>query len=536
MIVNNVTLVFLPSGAPAGEATTAPNQQIYLDLTPGTMTRVQSNAQGRIVGVSPPGSQIGLDDSRTYQVVVSPSAITPPPSASQGVATRVVGGRLSVAPKIAVKINRSAGSNANLACVLQIGGTSTNLSTTASGLLISNDPTPGEVLVRCDTLLLRTAGGTNPSVTLSTTPQTPVRGSSATIEPNVPPATKGFKVTKWEYDISHTNPGNGSAQTANVVRPGNEDASNFDRHWRGEFCASGTARMHFVAGAVVRAAGNGAVNVTLNAVDPVEVTLDVSVDARTGNSWTTTLHENPVGSISTAISHFHDVGVHEWTPGNWTASAPHRVTSGPNRGCRFLTRASTSFTSTPKINANLTNTGSAFSQAQDKAYLTSPGPVRVIPRNLYSVGAGGTITETPAGSVGAHFNISGSYTMSPHCIDQPTLLSGTRRHEFEDPAPDEKSHKGNCLKALRALEPVKYAEALVQVPSAQLNFSQLFRDRITAVANVAATHDIVDEAQTAANHSVTLVSGQSIIDVNADSSGNLIGPVWNPTTNAQLTN
>ena len=191
------------------------------------------------------------------------------------------------------------------------------------------------------------------------------------------------------------------------------------------------------------------------------------------------------------------------------------------------------FTSSPEINAALGNAASAFSQAQDKAYLTSPPPVRVIPRNLYTVGAGGAITETPANSIATHFGITGNYMFFPHCIDQPRLLSGTRRHEFEDPPLLAKSRKGNCLKALRALDPVKFAEALVNLPGGSLNLARSFQTRVTLVSSVAATHSVVDEAQTRASNTLSFTA-DTILGVNSDNSGALIGPAWNPSTNSQL--
>jgi hypothetical protein len=342
-------------------------------------------------------------------------------------------------------------------------------------------------------------------------------------------------VTEWKYDISHTNPGPAAtarAVTATVTRPATESATTFDQNWQGVICAAGTVKTKFVAGTVVRASGDTAVSAALQAVDPVEITLAVDVSARTGAAWTTTLTEKPVEDLNRAISSFQDTGEHAWDlafPGLPTATS---VAAGPNRGCQFLPSAAATFTSTPRINKALSDATSTFSQAQDKARLIAPAPIRIIPRNLYTVGAGGAITQTPPDSIATHFGITGTFMFTPHMIDQPRLLSGTRRHEFEDPG--QISHKGNCLKALRALEPVQFAEALVRVPGASLNFNTLFQARLTMVSNVAPTHNVVDEAQTKTDHQVRFIAGQQILDVNADNSGNLIGPVWNPTTDQML--
>jgi hypothetical protein len=83
VLVNNVNLVFLPAGAPALEAVSAPNQHVYIDLTAGSMTHVQSNAAGRIIGVPPAPAAVALDDARDYHVVVSPTALPTTPTVAR---------------------------------------------------------------------------------------------------------------------------------------------------------------------------------------------------------------------------------------------------------------------------------------------------------------------------------------------------------------------------------------------------------------------------------------------------------------------
>ena len=83
------------------------------------------------------------------------------------------------------------------------------------------------------------------------------------------------------------------------------------------------------------------------------------------------------------------------------------------------------------------------------------------------------------------------------------------------------------------------------MPGVALNLAGLFQARINLVAGigannrvdpngVAATHNIIDEAQTRTDNALRFVSAATIFDVNADNSGALIGPAWNPSTNAQL--
>src|SRR5262249_50882193 len=160
-------------------------------------------------------------------------------------------------------------------CVLKIGAATTNVSTNAAGWIMSNDKSSGEVMIRSNTRLLRPASSATPAVSLAINPTSPVRAASATISATGPAGTAGFKVTERRSDIPHTNPGANAPSTATVTRPAAENAATFDQNWQGDLCASGTARMRFVTGAVVRTAGDTAVNVTLNALDPVEVKLDV---------------------------------------------------------------------------------------------------------------------------------------------------------------------------------------------------------------------------------------------------------------------
>lgn len=532
--IPNVVLVFLPSGAEASEAIPAANHHVYLDLEPDAMTALKTDGKGVIKGPTA-GKPLLLDGTRDYHIVVSPTALAPVPSVSQGTTVRVSGGKISVTPHIAIHVVNTASTPvASLACVLTIGTTSTNVTTSSAGWIVSQDTSAGAVTVRSNTRSLSTSSAgttTAPQASLSVTPASPTRGASASIDITPPAAAVGFKVTEWKYDASHTNPGNSSASTATITRPTTESPTTFDQKWEGILVTSGTARARFVVGATVRASGDAAVNATVTASDPVEVTLSVTVARRT--NMTSTLVENAIGTLTKAITSFHDLGQHEWNSSSVRINST-AIASGPNRGCEFTDTASVTFTSTPKINSLLNNASSAFSLAQDKAYLTDPTPVRVIPRNLYDVGPQGAVQEKTPGAIANHFGIGAgqTFTISNHCIDQARLLAGTKRHESED---TDKSHKTNCLRALRALEPVVFAEALVKLPGETLNFRTTFQARVNLVVGVSSTHDVVDEAATRTAHAVQFVSGQQIEHVNADASGTLIGPVWNPTTNSQLT-
>jgi hypothetical protein len=529
--VSNVVVVFEPSGAPIEEAVPAAKQTVYIDLTPGMMTQLQTNAQGRLTG-SPASSAVTLDSGRSYQVVVTPDPLSTPPAATAGATVSLDKGKLPVTPKIAIKITRNAVDAAKLACVLTVGTAGTNVTSTAAGWIISNDQTAGAVLIRSARFTLQTSGAAAPAVTLTISPSPLVRAASATIAVNAPTTVVGLKVTQWKYAVSHTNPGATTNLTATITRPAAEDASTFDQKWAGDMCCSGDATASVAVGASVRASGAAAVNVALDAVDPTDITLAVSVAPRTGPSWTAGLTENPVGTFKHAIAAAEDLGHHKWQVTS-SGGAGQTVASGPNRGCRFLTNPTANFTSTPEINDQLNDASSAFSAAQGAAYLTSPAPTRLIPRSLYTIGPRNKLVESPPGSIAANFGITTSFEFVGVCISQSELLAGTRRHESEDPLPAAKSHKGNCLKTLRALDPIKFAEALAAPPGAHVDFGGLFQSRVNVVVGVASTHDVVDEAKTLANQAVAFTSNK-ILDVNADSSGAIIGSIWNPKANREL--
>jgi hypothetical protein len=151
-----------------------------------------------------------------------------------------------VTPKIAVKITNAAGGPARaLACRLTIGTTTTAVTTSATGWIISNDQSSGAATLAAPTKLLRLATGTAPSATVD-------RGDNGRINITVPASTVNLHVTDWRYAISHTNP-NGAAINATIIRPATEAAATVDQSWEGVLCASGTVTARFVTGVTLRA-------------------------------------------------------------------------------------------------------------------------------------------------------------------------------------------------------------------------------------------------------------------------------------------
>jgi hypothetical protein len=522
-----VTIVFQPAGATPADAQNAVNQGVFIDLTAGTMTAAQTNAQGVLVSSAPGNKQIELDDSRSYQIVVSATKGGPAPTATSGTKVTVSAGKIILQPHIAIKIT---GITAALACSLTIGAKTTNVTSTTSGWVTSNDQSTGVVTLSSATKLLKAKGATDPAVTL-TKPTTITRGDTVKFTVNPPTGAVDFKVTSWSYVATHTNPGSTTAVTATIKRLATETPATFHQFWEGLMCASGALTVHFVTGVSLRTAGATAVAAEVVASDPLTHAADITVKNR---DWKTTLIEKPEAALTKPINSAHDTGQHGWGLSDRLVTAK-TILSGPNKGASFAESATLTFTSSPAINSLLTNASSAFSLAQGEAYLLSPvRPTKLIPSGFYSVGTGGAITITDMPGFLAHFSITGAFRFTARCVPQPELLAGTRRHEFDHPK--QKSHKGNCLKALRALEPRVFIEVQVGLPGGStVNHTTLFNDRSKAVVDVGPIHTIVDEAATKAAGAVKLVTGDSIPMINADANGAILGSIWNPTTNAELT-
>jgi hypothetical protein len=67
MIHNRAIVVFQPAGGKAA------NQQVFIDLTPGTMTVTRTNASGLLVSAS--GTAVPMDDSRDESATRSAGAL-----------------------------------------------------------------------------------------------------------------------------------------------------------------------------------------------------------------------------------------------------------------------------------------------------------------------------------------------------------------------------------------------------------------------------------------------------------------------------
>ncbi len=530
MIQNRVNVVFQPAGGSAADAIPAANQQVFLDLTPGTMSAASTNATGLLVAGAGAGTPVPLDDARDYSVVVLPSATGMPPAASAGTRLRVSSGRLAVPPKIAIRVTNAGAPVPALACRLTIGTTTTSVTTGSTGWILSNDQSSGAITLSTANRLLRLSTGTAPAATLAVATSPVTRGSTARINISVPSGVVNLHVTDWRYAISDTNP-DSHAVTGTVIRPATEAAGTFDQFWEGVMCASGTVTALFVTGVTLRSAGAASVLAPVVAMDPQTATLAITVNART---WTTTLTQSPESTFTRAITTFHDTGHHNWDSAGF-AVTPSTVSAGPNRGCHFAASTAGSFTSAPGINADVVNLASTFQSAQGSVRVLAPPSVRgrTLAPPLVTI-TGGSFTIPNSAAVATALGLTAAQIpqfSATLCISAADLLAGTRGHEHLGPI----SHKQNCLRALSALDPAAFIEGFIQGPTAPaINFTNLFNGRVTQVASVAPTHNEVDQAATRSAGALRFVSGSHLPVVNLSSGGTVL-TVWNPATNSPLT-
>jgi hypothetical protein len=534
MIHPRVTVVFQPAGGASADAVPAANQQVFLDITPGKMTAARTNAAGLLVTGTGPGKPVPMDDSRTYSVVVLPTAPALPPPSASGATLRVSGGTLTVTPHISIRLT-GTGSGV-LACTLTIGTATSSVTSSRTGFIWSNDRTAGAVTLKSDTKMLIASGSTAPAVSITRPAGNITRGDTKRFTVTAPAGVTGVHVTRWRYVLSHTNPGSAAALTATIDRPATEDAANADSFWEGVMCASGNLSISFVAPATVRIAGGTSVAATVSVSDPATATLDVTVAPR---GWTTPLAENAEGTFTRAIGTFHDLGEHSWAPANASVPiTPSTISKGPNNGCRFVASVTgLGLVSSPRINADLLNATSTFATAQGTARLLAPPSLRgrVIPKQFYSTNAAGVVSITNPAGLLAHLGLTtdpGISFLPTECVSTADLLHHTREHEHTHRSG--LSHKTNCKKALRALEPAVFIEAFVDAPGGAINFDDAFGNRFQEVLNAGVNHTIVDEVATKTAGALRFVAGQSIPNVNLDSGGNS-RPVWNPASNSPLT-
>jgi len=261
MIHPRVTVVFQPAGGASADAVPAANQQVFLDITPGKMTAARTNAAGLLVTGTGPGKPVPMDDSRTYSVVVLPTAPALPPPSASGATLRVSGGTLTVTPHISIRLT-GTGSGV-LACTLTIGTATSSVTSSRTGFIWSNDRTAGAVTLKSDTKMLIASGSTAPAVSITRPAGNITRGDTKRFTVTAPAGVTGVHVTRWRYVLSHTNPGSAAALTATIDRPATEDAANADSFWEGAMCASGNLSINFVAPATVRIAGDTSVAATI---------------------------------------------------------------------------------------------------------------------------------------------------------------------------------------------------------------------------------------------------------------------------------
>lgn len=310
-----------------------------------------------------------------------------------------------------------------------------------------------------------------------------------------------------------------------VIRPLTEQQKGWDR-WYGIMVTSGRVSVKWAVYDFKEAV-----------MKTLELKLDVKVVPREEDEWKSKVTLLPDGSIAQQPHKFSDLGIHD---GRFTYTRPTPITisEGPNSGFRFIGSPPTiNFSSKGSINAHLLNSGSNFSKAQDKGvYLTKPPPIRIVDPNLYDLNDDleAQIKADKDDEFHKKYGIrtDEDYFLEIRRILHADLLTFTRRHEYAGDGNSNHSHRSNFQKAVRALDPKRYAESLVSKPKSTDDLAQMIKKRadITVSDEVLKDHYVIDEAATKKDETVRYVSGEEIFDLNKDDKGKFAGNVWDPST------
>ncbi len=383
------------------------------------------------------------------------------------------------------------------------------------------------------------------------------------------------RITRWKF----TTAGHGE-----VLRPTSD--ADFQTQWAGVMAVSGTLE---VAYRITPSGGEEGEEQTLSE--------EITVDDRTGDDWESEVQQDAetayAGRPSPPVV-FSDLGIH-----NEDITEPaldlDTISGGPNRGFRFVENITAgTYISSPKIHPDLTNTASPFYTFHQHAGLLwfVVGDVKtLIPNAEYSnlSFAGGSISfevpnweqfykshnmmevvvETTDGSktfvvpesawelqsnaedsgvnitdeavvrAGLEIEATDGYSIisgltgswsAKQLLQAPAILAGTRNHEYQH---NTHSHRANFLKMMRALDPEKLIEDRVSAPGHTLNHADLLTTWRTEILRP--NHEIVDEAASAEQEAF-METGETMAGVNEDTSGTVLGSVWNITGDAEMTN
>lgn len=411
--------------------------------------------------------------------------------------------------------------------------------------------------------------------TLNLTPgATLVRGDTLTAAVAfTPTAGETLNVTGWKYTTTDHGDVTRSARDAG-----------FQTGWNGTMALSGTLEMTY---AITPAGGTA---------DPDEtLTQDVTVNDRTGAPWAASVIDGTEAALAGKPSPprvFSDLGLHRGVTPGLTPTGT-RIPSGPNTGLRYVSAITTGdFQSNPFIHPDLTAATSRFQTFHadpSRLYMIRGTTKRLIPITDYS---GLTITPSLSFTVpdweafykahgfyriratfnGAGVNLqSGWWALASNAEDASiditndaairaalrmtnpddtyattvdgaswsgfelmqaaAILAGTRSHEY---AHGTHSHRANFKAMIRALDPPKLLEKTISSATTTVNFSTRLSTLMSEILEP--NHELVDEAQSAANEEFVAAAGE-MAGVNTDpASGAFLGSVWNITGDDQMTN
>ncbi len=430
--------------------------------------------------------------------------------------------------------------------------------------------------------------GAQPAQAAPATPAAPTLtlGPAATLtRGDTLTATVGFtanagetmNISAWRYTTTSHGDVNRAATEAN-----------FQSSWNGAMAQSGTLEVDY---AITPAGGTSAATQTLSRT--------VTVNDRTGAAWAsspTLRDENAFSGRPSPPRVFSDLGRHNVTITNPAATATN-ISAGPNTGFSFVgSLTAGSYISQPRIHPDLTNATSTFKTFHNdpsRLYLEVGATRTRIPLTEYSglSVAGGTLTftvpdweafykarnfyeVTATGASGAgpvpvrnawwglasnsqtanlrvldsaairaalSIPATESFSLSAtprgswdgyQLMQSAAILTGTRSHEYVHA---QHSHRANFTAMLRALDPQRKVEQLVNSPSSTVNFTTKITEWVAEIMKP--NHELVDEAASRTAEAFTAIAGQDMAGVNTDpGSGAFLGSVWNISADRQMGN
>lgn len=239
-----------------------------------------------------------------------------------------------------------------------------------------------------------------PSLTL-TPGNTLTRGDTLTAKVDfTPTAGEKLNVTGWRF----------TSPAGDVTRPA-KDAT-FQKEWKGLMALSGTLELNYE----VKPKGKKAVAGT-------PVPMPVTVNARSGVNWTTTitdLAEVPLTGGFSPPQRAESLGQHA-VPGDYPPAAQdNKIAGGPNSGFTFVELVTDrKFESQPRIHPDVTDATSAFRRFHQEAgrlyFVPRAGARILIPPREYRVRSatpGAPMTFDPVGGWTAFYKRHRVYTVT----------------------------------------------------------------------------------------------------------------------------